>query len=454
MLTRTLTLCMLHAGLFCNGQITGSLIAHYPFCGDAMDHSGNSLHGTVHGANLATDRFGNTNSAYSFNGTSSYISLPTGSFVGRDVYSVSMWLNSAGSGSSGSLAWSVGSNDPFCQSISYNSSVISAGSYNQGSNPVQSYVFSGQVGLNQWVHVVTTRDMNELKLYINGTQVPATTGIVNGQQASYGATSPFRAVIGGRSTLSGYFFNGKIDDVRIYGNVLSPQEVSSLYNEASQTPIVNSGTICAGEAFVIAPSGNGSYSISGGQFTVQPASTSGYTITSSGCVTHSAIATVTVHPLPATMITTSGTMVCAGDQVVMQASGASSYSWSTGQNVPTILVLPAPPTSTYQVTGFAATGCSMAAQVTLTVNECTAVKPEPLAQNILVNGRAAIPLSTPSPGSTFVLLNLNGQVVASGEINPTQPEIRLPFQLEEGLYLLSVGSAGGRSSVTKIWVMD
>ena len=33
-------------------------------------------HGTVHGATLTTDRFGNPNSAYSFNGSTDYIEIP------------------------------------------------------------------------------------------------------------------------------------------------------------------------------------------------------------------------------------------------------------------------------------------------------------------------------------------------------------------------------------------
>ena len=52
---------------------TSGLAAYYPFTGNANDLSGNGHNGTVTGATLTTDRFGNPNSAYSFNGTSSYI---------------------------------------------------------------------------------------------------------------------------------------------------------------------------------------------------------------------------------------------------------------------------------------------------------------------------------------------------------------------------------------------
>jgi hypothetical protein len=51
------------------------LVRNYPFNGNANDVSPNLSHGTVYGATLTTDRFGNPNSAYSFNGISDYIDI-------------------------------------------------------------------------------------------------------------------------------------------------------------------------------------------------------------------------------------------------------------------------------------------------------------------------------------------------------------------------------------------
>jgi hypothetical protein len=46
------------------------LVGYWPFCGNANDMSGNGNNGTVNGATLTKDRFGNINSAYDFNGSS------------------------------------------------------------------------------------------------------------------------------------------------------------------------------------------------------------------------------------------------------------------------------------------------------------------------------------------------------------------------------------------------
>ena len=54
---------------------SAALVAYYPFNGNANDASGNGNNATVNGATLTTDKFGNNNAAYFFNG-SSYIEAP------------------------------------------------------------------------------------------------------------------------------------------------------------------------------------------------------------------------------------------------------------------------------------------------------------------------------------------------------------------------------------------
>ena len=51
------------------------LVAWYPFDGNASDMSGNGNHGTVHGATLGTDRHGQANRAYNFDGVDDWIEV-------------------------------------------------------------------------------------------------------------------------------------------------------------------------------------------------------------------------------------------------------------------------------------------------------------------------------------------------------------------------------------------
>src|ERR1700733_10715107 len=86
--------------LAASGQIPSyvpkdSLVAWYPFNGNANDESGNGNNGTNYGATLTTDRFGDSNKAYYFNGTSSYISGLLSSIKLKNTgITISLWLKS------------------------------------------------------------------------------------------------------------------------------------------------------------------------------------------------------------------------------------------------------------------------------------------------------------------------------------------------------------------------
>jgi hypothetical protein len=57
-------------------QMAGDMIAWYPFEGNALDISGNRLHGQVFGAKLSSDSLGNASAAYFFDGVNDHILVP------------------------------------------------------------------------------------------------------------------------------------------------------------------------------------------------------------------------------------------------------------------------------------------------------------------------------------------------------------------------------------------
>ena len=75
-----------------NNPITTGLIAAYEFSGNADDVSGNGNDGVVNGATPTTDRFGNANSAYSFDGVDDYIHSST-TFSPQASGTISLWFN-------------------------------------------------------------------------------------------------------------------------------------------------------------------------------------------------------------------------------------------------------------------------------------------------------------------------------------------------------------------------
>lgn len=73
---------------------TNGLIAEYLFNGNANDTSGQGNDGIVNGSTLTTDRNGNANSAYIFDGVDDYIEIADHSSLdGMDGLTISVWVN-------------------------------------------------------------------------------------------------------------------------------------------------------------------------------------------------------------------------------------------------------------------------------------------------------------------------------------------------------------------------
>src|SRR4051812_37350266 len=76
------------------------LVAAYKFNGNASDSIG-THHGSVSGATLTTDRLGQGNQAYYFNGSTAYIEIPDSDAFSVSTtgnMSISVWVRPDGSG--------------------------------------------------------------------------------------------------------------------------------------------------------------------------------------------------------------------------------------------------------------------------------------------------------------------------------------------------------------------
>ncbi|MGZ4063269.1 MAG: T9SS type A sorting domain-containing protein [Bacteroidia bacterium] len=148
---------------------------------------------------------------------------------------------------------------------------------------------------------------------------------------------------------------------------------------SSPSIAVNSATLCAGSSATLTASGVSTYTWSTGSnslnIVVSPTATSVYTVSgnASGCpVLASTTTTVTVNALPSLSVSTSNTMLCAGQTATLTAAGAATYTWSTGSNSVSIPVTPGVTTS-YTITGSTSAGCSDFAVLTQTVSACTGI---------------------------------------------------------------------------------
>lgn len=217
-----------------SAQIPSSgLIAYYPFNGNANDESGSGRNGVVYGATVTTDRFGNGNSAYSFDGVASYISAGNQSF--QLPLSVSIWFYS----SSVNSVWRTliewqNMGTPGLQIYAVGNGTIGArlGAWQNWLNPL---LDSGDLkstaivdGTSAWHLITVTKDnvgqADNFKLYIDG--------VLNASKADTNSIGDNHTLLFGEEHTgnSQYHFLGKLDDITIYNRVLSGQEISSLYS--------------------------------------------------------------------------------------------------------------------------------------------------------------------------------------------------------------------------------
>lgn len=237
-----------------NAQIiTKGLIGYYPFNGNVNDESGNINNGTImNGTLLIPDRFGNSNSAYYFDGIDDYINIPSDSFKTIE-YSYSLWANVNTLPFSGEQSILLSIGDAFSpysdQTIALPNGYLSsrygwscASYYNNSSGHNFITNVTNLPSINNWYHLVVTRNNNELKLYINGLMVGFTSTL--GTNPYYGSTT--NAIIGARNNLQ-YHFHGSIDDIYIFNRALSESEVLALYYDCSA--IDNCKNLISGNIF-------------------------------------------------------------------------------------------------------------------------------------------------------------------------------------------------------------
>ena len=218
---------------------SNGLLLWFPFTSNAMDSSGNLNNGTVNGATLSTNRFGSSNSCYSFNGSTNRITAPSTTSLNPNYISVSVWVKPSVYTSS----WQY----IIDKSLDVNSTFDTRGwairMTNTGkielefrANGLMSIVFSTTtIPLNAWSHIVFTFNGSQLKLYFNNTNV--FTQNITGLVTSNTSALSIGYLPHANMPPYGYFWNGQIDDVGIWNRPLTPCEISNLYNASLSNPI-------------------------------------------------------------------------------------------------------------------------------------------------------------------------------------------------------------------------
>ena len=219
--------------------LKNGLVAFYPFNGNADDGSGNNNNGMVNGATLTMDRFGNPNSAYSFDGVNDYID------IGKNVkppfpLSVSVWINANDLDARGCGSAIVVRNDQYDGdshrnglTLRVNNGILTA-HYFEGFSASWNRVGLASndtlISVGNWHHlVVKFNSHKDIQLFVNGIEDFGSydDGTGSGMLYSNDGHGAIGMLKNGNKTC---YFNGIVDELRFYNRALSESEIQKLYS--------------------------------------------------------------------------------------------------------------------------------------------------------------------------------------------------------------------------------
>jgi len=302
------------------------LVGWWPFNGNANDESGHSNNGTVNGATLTTDRFGNLNSAYSFNGISNDIQIPySASYVNTNM-TISYWKKSGTWRQDTDLEYGNRTEVSWMTGFDYNNPNRLGMQTICNGNGIKGNSINATLDSN-WNYLTFVVTGNLMKIYKNGKSIGT---------ANYGTTINcnnilYKLYIGHDFYSQSEFYKYVIDDLGIYNRALTDEEILTLFNEncviSNFNPLQDTTKACGVSSTFNAGSGFTSYSWSTGATsqTIAPTTSGKYKITvtnASGCTASDS----TYLSIVNANILQNDTAICKGSTVSLSCQTAKVSS--------------------------------------------------------------------------------------------------------------------------------
>lgn len=481
------------------------LVGWWPFNGNANDESGNGNNGSVNGATLTTDRDGNANSAYSFDGVNNQINVPSSSSVSNfsNGQTISFWAKISAYPTDGKEHYIIAKNDNSgTPNVKFYEIMIS--DFYNVDNIIYRYATSStitsqgsslpftQIPLNQWFHLCFTTDLTNAKAYLNGVLYKTYTmyspiGLTNNNLV-------FGNTVAVNSTNAP--FNGELDDILIYNRVLNSDEVSLLYKKCSKPTATitpkSKTTFCQGSSVELeANSGtNYTYQWFKGSQLINNATNAIYKATTTGnyavkvidgaCSDTSDIASVVVNTNPSVSINSIGSIVYKSGNTI-QLQGNPSGGTFTGMGITGSILNPAEITLgkksiTYDYT--TPEGCSGTSTRTYTmvdtlgnvcstydtlkinfklttgikVNELTSVSayPNPTSDVLTIHATDFAAMS----GYAYKIVDIQGKELYNKVVEKAITQVSLNTLGAKGVYILHIIDGNGTSIENKKIVLQ
>ena len=229
----------------------------------AADSSGNGHAGTLVNAAWTV---GKKSNAVSLNGSNGYVSLPAGAFTDLGDFTIATWVywNASSSQVEARIfdfGWDI--NHYMCLIPHCGGANVLRFAFTlDGIDGEQRINGTAELPYGQWVHVAVTVAGSVGTLYVNGSAVGSNTAM---RYAPFRLGSTSQNWIGRAQYSNKPYFNGKVDDFRIYTGALSATEIAALSMKLSSplpSPMSDADVNWVGLAGSAAYS-NGVYTVAG-----------------------------------------------------------------------------------------------------------------------------------------------------------------------------------------------
>jgi hypothetical protein len=270
-------------------------IGYYRFEGNANDE-GLTNNGTLQNAPTAVaDRFGIAGKAYSFNGSTQYVTTAN-SYTNPNNFTVSVWFKTTSVTGGKLIGFGVaqtGSSGQYDRHLYMNN----AGQLYFGVYPgtVKTINSSASYNDDKWHLATATLSSAGMILYADGAQIAADPATTTGENYTGYWRIGFDNNNAWTSQPSSFYFAGSLDDAIIYNRALTAAEITQLY--ISPDGAGNNGPVCSGSSVTLSGTtlSGATYAWTGPNsftsaaqnpsFTYTPAAAGTYTlnVTVSGC---------------------------------------------------------------------------------------------------------------------------------------------------------------------------
>jgi len=205
---------------------TDSLKLYVPFKSGAIDVvSGKECN--VFGSQLANDRFGHQTSAYNYDGIDNYIACDTNNLGINSQFCISAWVKTTDT----TYQWILGKYNWY-EDAGYHIIMqqgIPSVNGRDGNNVYTRCISGNAINDNKWHNVVANVKDSVWQLWVDGILEAET--ITNHTTVGFNNSAPleFGRYFLGDDSGDNLYFNGVIDDIRIYNKSLDSTSIKYLY---------------------------------------------------------------------------------------------------------------------------------------------------------------------------------------------------------------------------------